>query len=108
MTLGYQESKDRNRKTSQRLMQRLYRERRDTAVETYGAACRVCGNRDRPDLQIVPRKGYRWTQAAGLLKTVKGGHEKMRWLDQNGFPDSFTLVCGPTFSQCRKALQLLD
>lgn len=108
MTLSYQEAKDRDRQSAQRGMQRLYRERRDTAVDTYGGACAVCGNRDRPDLQIVPKKGWRWSQTAGLTKSIKGGHEKMRWLDQNGFPDSFTLVCGPTFSACRKRLQLIN
>jgi hypothetical protein len=89
-------------------MQLLYRERRDTAVDKYGGICTICGNRSRPDLQIVPRKGWQWSRAAGTKKPIRGGHEKMRWLDQNGFPDSFTLICGPTYSECRKALQLVD
>lgn len=89
-------------------MQVLYRTRRLAAIEEYGGQCQTCGNTTHADLQVVPRRGYRWSQAAGLINPIKGGHEKLRWLDQNGYPHSFTVVCGPTFSACRKALQLLD
>src|SRR3954452_10658018 len=97
MTLSYQEAKDRQRKASQRSMQALYRERRETAVVTYGGRCVVCGNGARPDLIIVPKKGWQWARGAGR-KPISGGHDRLRWLDQNNWPDTHTLVCGPAYS----------
>lgn len=89
-------------------MRTLYHERRDTAIAEYGGRCLVCKSTAIDNLQIVPKRGYRWSQEAGLPRPIRAGREKLRWLDQNGFPDSFTVVCGPTFSACRKALQLID
>lgn len=108
MTLSYEEYRERQREISQKLMQRLYRERRDEALEAYGRKCVICGNDDRTILMVVPKKGYRWTQTARIAP-VSGGHPKYRWLQQNDYPDTFTLVCGPKpFSPCQRALQLLD
>lgn len=108
MTRSYEEALQAQRLATKKSMKILYRARRLNAVEEYGGQCLVCENTDRANLQVVPRKGYRWSQAAGLTKPIKGGHEKLRWLDLNDYPNSFTVVCGPTFSVCRKALQLLD
>lgn len=105
MTLSYEEAKSRIRKSSQRSMQLLYRERKDTAYSKYGRKCRVCGSTDQTNLQIVPKRGFRWTlERCGRLLT--GGHDKMRWLDQNDYPDDFTLVCRGRI--CWGRLQVLD
>lgn len=106
MTLSYEEAKARKREANQKSMQTTYRARRDAAHEAYGGRCRVCDNPDRTKLIIVPRRGYQWSH--GHTETpIRGGHEKMRWLDRNGYPDTHTLVCGPTYSECRRRLQYL-
>lgn len=107
MTLSYEESQRRQRIASQKGMQRLYRERKGEAIDQYGGKCATCGSLDRTNLMVVPRKGYHWGWKANG-KPFRGGHERMRWLDQNNFPDSHTVVCGPQFSPCRRALQLLE
>lgn len=108
MTLSYEEGRARDRKSAQKGMQLLYRVRRDQALEAYGRKCVVCENDHQAELSIVPKKGWTWSHLAGLKKPIRGGHEKMRWLEQQNYPDSHTLVCGPTHSACRKALQLLQ
>lgn len=107
MTLSYEEAKAQIRATSQKAMQALYRERKGTAIAAYGGMCVVCGNDDHPDLMVVPKKGWQWSRGVGM-KPIRGGHEKLRWLDKNNWPDSHTLVCGPAYSPCRYALQKLD
>lgn len=106
MTLSYQEARDRQRAASQKSKQALYRERRETAIVNYGGKCVVCENDERPDLMIVPKKGWQWSNKAGA-KSIRGGRDKLLWLDQNGFPDTHTLVCGPAYSPCRYKLQEL-
>lgn len=107
MTLSYEEAKNRQRKAAQAAMQRLYRVRREEAIDAYGKVCVVCGNTDRTVLSIVPKKGWHWSRG-NTEKPIRGGHEKLRWLAQNNYPDTHTLVCGPSFSPCRYRLQLVD
>src|SRR4051794_6862043 len=104
MTKSYEEAKAQIRQASQRSMQALYRERKETAIVTFGGKCVVCENDERPDLMVVPKKGWQWSRNAGM-KPIRGGHEKLRWLDQNDWPDTHTLVCGPAYSPCRYRLQ---
>jgi hypothetical protein len=86
-------------------MNRLRSERRDAAMEAYGGRCATCGNNDRTELNIVPKKGWRWPEGAPVGGDTRA---RLRWLDQQDYPDTHTLVCGPMFSPCRRALQLVQ
>lgn len=107
MTLSYEESRKRQRIAAQKSMQLLYRVRRGEACAAYGDKCRVCGNPDQDTLMIVPKNGYRWTESR-TGKKLRAGHEKLRWLENNGFPDDFTLVCSRRCWTRLQGMQLLE
>lgn len=104
MTLSYEEARSRSREAARKAAWVSYHVQRAEAMDAYGGQCAVCSNDDRTTLNVVPKSGYRWTAERAGRKLRS--REKMRWLQQNGYPDDFTLVCSRTRSgRCWTRLQ---
>jgi hypothetical protein len=96
----FEQAQEQHRETCRRGATVRARVRRIDAIEAYGSRCRVCGEGNWAGFQIVPLAGPRWRELVPD-PPAQGARNKLAWLAKHGYPDTFTLVCGPS---CRSAL----
>lgn len=100
MSSKFEQAQERHRDACRRGATVRARVRRMDAIEAYGGRCYVCGKTNWAGFLIVPVAGPNWRSAVPD-PPAQGARNKLAWLAKHGYPESFTLVCGPG---CRSAL----